>query len=67
MFSSEKIGPVVLKLFSLRRRWKSLLGLRRTSNKMLIQAHISKFYLLLMKKQKQIGIINAMCGLAHFH
>jgi len=36
------INTVVLKLFSLRRLWKGLLDLRRTSNKMLIRRHVIK-------------------------
>jgi len=42
---------MVLKLFSLRRLCKSLLDLRRTSNKMLIKRHIIK--VLLMKHKKK--------------
>ena len=44
---------VVLKLFSLRRLWKTFLDLRRTRNKMLINTHIIKvFYLWLLKTRK---------------
>ena len=65
------VKAAVLKLFSLRRLWKILLELRRTSNKHLINAHIKIIVFLLMKHHTEICIIysdtDMMCGLAYFH
>jgi len=53
---------VVLKLLLLRCLWKSLLNLRRTSNRMLININV----LFINQAKKKYASFNVMCGLAYF-